>query len=418
MELHICGITNDGKLWHTSRDLDDATASWSPWQEVETTEENAPGPFVRVDCASLAGINPNLHFEDLHVLGVTGDGKLWHTSLVTEDLWQPFEDLTARIGGNGGGFQDVGVTELIGEGGQALHVCVVVQTQPGERRMLHTVRSANGTWDSFEDVTDPQLAGLPGAFVSVDCAGLGELNVNGNKFVSGLEELHVCGVTEDGKLWHTIHFSDPPWLPFVNVQVLSANAPDTFATVSTAETGGNLHVCAQAGGEIWHTSRVSADPFLGQAPGWQASFDRVEEQAGRPGSFGSVSCANVDGHLHICGVTGDGKLWHTSRDSESASWQAFEEVTAAIATPGSFQYVSAAGLIPVPPPIVIPEGQDPTCPRIRKSIANDNATIQGLQRQKAGVTNSAALAHINAQIARLQQGISALQQQAQQHHCP
>jgi len=328
--------------------------------------------------------------EELHVLGVTRHGELWYTSRVEGQDWQPFDNLSRRIGGNWGTFQQVGVTEISG----MLDAFVIVNTKQKEQRILHTSRQSDtGAWVKFEDITRSQLAGFPGSFISVSCAHL---------WVGLLSILNVCGVTRDGKLWHTIRFQDPTWLPFVNVQLLSANGPHSFTNVSLAQGGGTLDVCALADGDLWHTSRVSSNP-----PGWQATFDDIsEEAAGKPGPFVSTSCGSVGniGTLHACGLTHDGKLWHTSiTASDSSHWQPFEDITAAIGSPGHFIIVCVANS--TPPPSF--GGADVTCERIRMCIGNDRLQIQALQRQGA-----------SSAISALQRDIANLQNQARQHHCP
>jgi hypothetical protein len=229
--------------------------------------------------------------------------------------------------------------------------------------------------------------------------------------------LHVCGVTHDGSLWHTIRLANPTWLPFVNVQSVSTNVPTPFANVSLAQGSDTLNVCAQANGILWHTSRFSLPPpqFSLKLPRWQPTFDNVSEQAGKPGAFGSIGCGDLNGTLHACGVTDDGKLWHTFRTSTNPSaWHPFENLTTVVGNPGHFVFACVANS--TPPPSF--GGGDPTCNQIQACIGNDSLQIQALQAQEANTNNQAAIAQMNQQIAGLQQDIASLQQQAQQHNCP
>ncbi len=304
-EPTVCGVTNDGKLWFLGA---------SEWLDVKALGGNDPGLFVSIGSAASGQSGA------LHICGITQDGRLWHT-IGIQDKWQPFEDLNSRIGGDGGTFQDIGVATVDGE----LHVCVTAPTVTAGWRILHTIRHVDGTWDSFQDVTDP---GFPGSFVSVACA---ELN----------KELHVCGVTDDGRLWHTFRSSQNNWLPFEEVQTTFANNPVTFADVSIAAEDGNLQIFAQAGGDVWHTVRFS------QPPGWQPVFDSLKAQTGNdPGSFELISCAGLDEELHIGGVTADGKLWYTIHFSNPPpDWLPFMDVTVIVGPPGLFTSVSIVGLI-------------------------------------------------------------------------
>ncbi len=310
-QVNIFGITNDGKLWQTTREMRKSEAVWDPWQDVKALAASDPGPFISADC--------DVNGLILHICAVTNDGKLWHT--FRQPGWQPFEDVKARIGGDWGELRDVGVAML----GDGLHVCVTALTSLGQWRILHTTRHADGTWDSFEDVN--ALTAFPGSFISIDCA-----NIKG--------ELHVCSVSDDGKLWHTVRSSQNSWLPFEDVQATASNAPDGFASVSITEGDGDLHVCAQAGGDVWHTIRFSSDP-----PSWQSVFDSAKERAGDPGSFGLTGCASLQGELHICGVTDDGKLWHTIRFVQPPGWLQFEDIAAVVGNPdpGLFIFVTLLG---------------------------------------------------------------------------
>jgi hypothetical protein len=395
IRLHLCGITTDGKLWHTSRPSDDTgpTDSWDPWEEVKAPGAMPAGPFVSVAC----GVRDVEDTEELHVCAVTQDGGLWYTNLAPPDDWRHFEDLKTVIPGDWTNFHVQGVTF----GHSFLDVCVLVLTPSSERRIMYTHRHFDGTWDAFQDVNDPQHAGFPGSFISAGCANLAPQPL--------LEELHICGVTQDGKLWHTLRsfrIGSLAWLPFAEVQALSADGPGQFTKVSIAQGISDsqgiqdLHVFTQAAGDLWHTLRFS------NPSGWQSAFDPVEKQTGDPGSFGSISCANVVGQLHVCGVTADGKLWHTiGNASDPVVWSPFEDVTAAGSTPpGAFGFVSLA-IIFLPPGR---EGEDPACQSIRQGIANDRLQIQMLQQSNPN----------DPAIAGCQQDIAWLQGQGQQRSCP
>src|SRR6266496_859681 len=290
-KLHLYGITQDGKLWHAIQTIpqDGSADSWSPWEEVKGKGQSEPGPFVSVDGVST-WMNTNAGGEggqeELHVLGVTRHGELWHTSRLEGQDWRPFENLSRNIGGNWGTFQQVGVTEIE----NTLDACVIVKTKQGEQRILHTSRKSNKTvWEKFEDITRPQLAGFPGSFISVDCANL---------WVEVIPVLDVCALA-NGDLWHTSRFSsDPPhWqAAFDNVSEEAAGKPG---------------------------------PFVSTGCGY----------VGNPGS----------GKLHACGLTQDGKLWHTSLiSSNPLQWQPFEDITAKIGSPGHLIVVCIANSTPPP----------------------------------------------------------------------
>jgi hypothetical protein len=397
LQLHICAITNAGKLLHTSRTIDTPGATWSQWEEVKPPGTSNSGPFSSVACiGTRRDVEGTSTDKELHILGITPDGRLLHTSRLPQHDWQPFDDLGARIGGSKGKFQAVGGNELRG----VLDICVIAHTEAGPGRILHTSRGLNGTWDSFQDVN--ALTDSPETFISVDCVTI---------FPLIFTTLHICGVSSDGKLWHALRFTDSQWLPFADAQFLSANAPSSFANVGIAARDSAVDVCAQARGDIWHTMRFSADPSQSPVapPHWQAAFDDVEKQAGHPGAFGSVSCAVVGEQLHVCGVTQDGKLRHTFRTSANPpAWRPFEEVTTGAANPGSFKFVCITGDPPWWGPIG--GGGDPTCVKIQSQIADATFQLGTLQRQGTSTSNS-------ARVKGLQQQIANLRQRERDHHC-
>jgi len=211
----------------------------------------------------------------------------------------------------------------------------------------------------------------------------------------------VCGMTEDGTVWHTLRESlEGSWLPFGDVEALSRNTPGPFTDVSIAQgqddphsIDQNLHVFALAGGDLWHTVRFS------NPPDWQANFDRVKELAGNdPGSFGSISAANVGDDLHVCGVTKDGKLWHTMRVAANPpQWQPFEDITAAGGnTPGSFSLINVAVNVV---PLGRSGGGDITCAAVKQNIASDRKQMQMLQKRNP---NDPGIAGLRRDIAKWQ----------------
>jgi hypothetical protein len=50
LDLHVVGATSDGKLWHAIRF---ASGSWQPFfGDVKAQESNDPGPFIAIGVAS------------------------------------------------------------------------------------------------------------------------------------------------------------------------------------------------------------------------------------------------------------------------------------------------------------------------------------------------------------------------------
>lgn len=390
LSLHICGIAKDGKLWHISGPVQATGPVWGSWEEVNPA--GGAGPFT--DVASIStrlGVGDTGKDKVLHIFGLTRSGKLLHTSRLEQQNWQPFEDLTSFVGGDWGKLLSVAGNQNNG----SLDVCVIVRTERGEQRIVHIGRDTKGNWGSFEDVYGPQAAGYPGSFISADCVSL---------IAAFTVQLHVAGVTSNGRVWHALHFADPPWLPFIDVESMSAQGPHTAMQVSIALVEGGVHFCVRANGGLWHTLR-----FL-NPPKWQPDFDDVKGKAGSPGAFRSADCAASGNQLCICGVTDDNRLHFTTLSSAvpfpgwQPVWQPFQEVKVS-GGPEALQVISVSG---DPMPWGFTGGAtDPRCQQIQISIQNDALQIQAYQQRNPG----------DPRIASLEADIQALEAESQQLHC-
>jgi hypothetical protein len=259
-ELQVVGLTEDGGMWHTIRHLD---GSWVPsFGDVKAQESNDPGEFGAVSCAAVNG--------ELHVVGLTEDGGMWHTIRHANGSWQPFfGDVKAQESNDPGEFKAAGTAGVSGE----LHVVGVTD----DGGMWHTIRHVDGSWQpSFGDVK-AQESNDPGEFDAVACA-----SVNG--------ELHVVGLTEEGGMWHTIRHVDGSWQPsFGDVKAQESNDPGEFQAVGCASVDGELQlVGVTEDGGLWHTIRHPNGS-------WQPFFGDVKAQESNdPGEFKAVACADAD----------------------------------------------------------------------------------------------------------------------------
>ena len=91
--------------------------------------------------------------------------------------------------------------------------------------MWHALRDSNGSWVGFGDVKSQARPTTTGAFTAVACAGIGD-------------ELHVCGVTTDGRIWHAIR-ELRRWIGFGDVksrppETIPAPSPRSLVPESTA----------------------------------------------------------------------------------------------------------------------------------------------------------------------------------------
>jgi hypothetical protein len=86
-------------MWHTIR-LNDS--SWQPFfGDVKGVESNDPGHFSAVSCAAVGG--------QLHVVGLTDVGGMWHTIRHADGSWQPsFGDVKGVESNDPGHFSAIG----------------------------------------------------------------------------------------------------------------------------------------------------------------------------------------------------------------------------------------------------------------------------------------------------------------------
>lgn len=316
--LGILGMSSDGRVWNATHEAD---FSWIPFAQL-----TPPAGSALVDASHAGSV------DDLwHICATTADGGLWHTMSMGEQ-WLDVRRVTA----NPGGFGRVGMATVFGE----LHICSIT---PYDGNIWHVSRHTDGSWQpSFINVKSQ--TSNPGHFIDVDCAG-------------AAGDLHLCGITTDGNLWHTIRHIDGTWQSsFEDVKSKTSN-PGAFIDVSCAGVADELHLCGvTSDGGLWHTIRHMDGT-------WSPFFD-VKNQAGNPSSpseippaFVDCSIAGVNGDLQLCGVTSDGSLWLTIRHAGDW-WELFENVTSQSGSQGSLLSVSATELFttwapPQPPQVSI-----------------------------------------------------------------
>lgn len=256
-ELHVCGVSVQGALpfhsftlYHTIRHTN---GSWEPFGNVERVASDPAGVFQTVGCTGVNG--------ELHVCGYS-DGRLYHSIRRVNGSWTSFGDV----------FRVAGLTQLAGPNtsiacatvDNELHVTVALGS------IYHTIRHANGSWDPF---TNLQFAiGNPGPIGEVACAGFAG-------------QLHLCAIT-GGKLLHTLRDATGLWGPFRDVE-LRAGERGYFSKVAlSAEPNGDLHAAGITNdGRLWHSLRTVNDVWT--------SFGDVEGQSGETGTLETVSIAVV-----------------------------------------------------------------------------------------------------------------------------
>jgi hypothetical protein len=300
--LHVLCVGASGMLTHTIRRID---GSWLPFGDVRSVvlgaNPGSPDPVAFEDVA-CAGVG-----NDLQLCGLTRGGGVVHTIRALDGSWPfGFGDLLAAAAAPRGSVFSVGAAGLPDQ----FRACAAIKTTTGsivstDQALYETARNSAGSWSPF--------ANRGGSFSDVSFAQAGGM-------------LHFCGITFDhagvasNMLNHALK-SGSTWTPFGDVRsvVLAENPgsfdPGLFHLVSCAGIDGELHICAISSGRLFHTIR--------RANGTFSPFGDVVTAVvgGNPGSpspsgLGSVSCAGVNGELHILCVDAAGALWHTIRRAD------------------------------------------------------------------------------------------------------
>jgi hypothetical protein len=307
-------------LWHTIRYLASG-ASPAHWQAafdpVVWPSGSDNSPLTAVCCAGVG--------DQLQLVGIGGDGRLWYNLL--NGSWAPDAGcIETQEQNDPGAFVAVGCGGVDGE-------LQVVGVDDASRQLWHTIRHADGTWQPSFGLIEDNESNDPGQFGVVSCAGVGG-------------DLHVVGIAggQMSQMWHTIRYSasgDSPayWQAAFDPVVWPPEA-GPFAAVSCAAVGGQLHLVGLDGrGQLWHNVSVP-----GADPPWAPDTEPIETQIqSNPGPFYAVGCGGANGELHVVGVTG--QLWHTIRHADG-TWQPFFGLIEDNESndPGAFAAVGCAGV--------------------------------------------------------------------------
>jgi hypothetical protein len=195
------------------------------------------------------------------------------------------------------------------------------------RRVLDVATSPNG--DGFEGVVGAcfpnstrnfggGLIALPFDNLANNCSPSGgDPNVwpFNNRMI---EVLHVVATKQpEGTLSHTVRHPTY-WSPMGNVKAAVGSDPGKFGGVGMAATLGvfNHVVAVRDDGTMFHTIRTES--------AW-TPFVNVRERTGTTTNFSNVALANVNGDLHVCGMTAGGAVLHAIR-YQNGSWTAFGNV--------------------------------------------------------------------------------------------
>ncbi|GLV55881.1 hypothetical protein KDH_27250 [Dictyobacter sp. S3.2.2.5] len=179
------------------------------------------------------------------------------------------------------------------------------------------------TWSGPIDVKSS--AGNPGSVSAISCASPAD------------NELHVCAVTSDGNLWHTIRHPNGAWDAFGYVKGQTGNPGPIHAVACASPNPGEVHICViTSDGRFWHTIRHP-----------NGAWDLFNTRSGFPSPAIAVGCTRTSlaGELQVCIVGQDGSLWHAIRHPNGA-WDPFGWVEGQVpdATPATAVACAQASL--------------------------------------------------------------------------
>jgi hypothetical protein len=280
-----------GEIWFTRRAAD---GTWS----LAIHEKNPALPGrVGAQGVSMFGRT------ELQHLAITADGGgLWHSLWDQEGRATRFGNVQGQAGERGG-FMDVDACHgFRGVSGSDVHVvgCTV------DGKVWHTIRWSDGSWLPFEDVQE--RAGQIGSVRAVSCTFYdGPLN----------DRMHVVALTDDHRLFYAVwHAFDGSWTPFMDIESRAGEA-GSYTDVSCAWSGSVLHVCAVTSDTVRHSVTQN---------GWDwTPLADVEKQAGDRGRIERVSCAaGPNNALEVIVLTAE-KVWHSERH-EKGGWTPFGDV--------------------------------------------------------------------------------------------
>jgi len=269
--------------------------------------------------------------SDLHaVIAATGTistpPDIYHALRVSSSgAWKGFNGLTGYVPGMPNGVNGVAIAGTNGE----LHV-LVTNVRGTEASLLHALRSADGRWKGFNNVSGP--ASVPASMSPYPAVAAAI--VNGDLHVL----LLISGPTPT--LYHAIRYaSTGAWAGFNPV---TASIPGNIASVAAASVGGNLHVliAMATGGGLYHAIRYSSN-------GAWNGFNNVAGPATVPGpSVTAVAAAAVGQDLQVLIKTSTEVLYHGMRISADGSWKGFNDVSSAARVPSgvTFPSIAAAGV--------------------------------------------------------------------------
>lgn len=322
----------DKSLWNTERVAPIPQGNWSAMTTVSPSI--LPSGFWVLSDLDEVTIPQGSAYgcEEAHLvlavnarsIGTSFPDELLYKRQRANGTWNAFTTLSAGLGGTFSPgrpfrFSRVSATKVDVD----LHVCAVtsaptgVSLPPGKvfhafRRHSSSADAAGdelGQWTGWSDVG--ALTGTdPGKIVDVACAGA----VNPT---TRSEELHLCVVTSDGRLLHSIRNAAAAWAPFGDAGQ-NAGHTGSFVRVACASHGGQLHVVAvTSAGRALYTIRTATAwrPFEDVQDAASAPLSSLDKVSDVAIGFYNEGLPNNQWQLNVVATTSAG-LMYTVRSSQ------------------------------------------------------------------------------------------------------
>jgi hypothetical protein len=252
--LHVVGVTGDGQLWYTVRE---AGGDWKRFDE--RLNPDGRGPFLQ---AAVTAARQGNRVEVV-VAGVTAAGRLWVTTRKSATEFHPLTQVPAAAGGNPA-FHAVALAAVAGP-----EVNTHLAAVSSDGHIWHTVGRPR-QWPSLQDVEAKPAAGAkPGDLTDVACSG----------------DLDLAAVSGNGHVYYAKRNLDTSWEDFRDPE--ADRHVGAFLRIGVARLQTVLHLCGvTADGRLLHT--------LGPGPG--AVFRDIKAVINPPpdkgvGSFQALGCA-------------------------------------------------------------------------------------------------------------------------------
>jgi hypothetical protein len=342
---YVFAVSTDGDIYYTIRPPNSALPTWHSLRS-QTGNRSA---FHSVAAAGDSGTADPAKFN-VHVAATTWDGRLLHSRLGPNGTWTPFVDVDRLAGPKFGGGQwwrvdaygKAGFPE--GEGPYDLFEPYATTTIG---QAFTTTRTGAGDWSKFSNLAVQQTQG-PLNFEIADHSVFADANES---------TVHRIGVYRggmqryEGSLWHlrerrSLLTGQLSRSPYVDVS-RRAGQVGGFIDASCSTTSNNstdLHLCGiTLDGRLWHTLRLLDwyfPIFLIQS--WTPFREVHDNQGFRAGTCSRVACRTSGETLHVCAL-GDQNdpIWYITRHPDGVWDEHFDFII----NPNSFPLIDVA-LVP------------------------------------------------------------------------